>query len=408
MTNQELFQAALGLTDPWRVDRSEFDAAAHRLDLYLDFARGARFPCPMGDEASCPVHDTTDKTWRHLDFFQHQAYLHARVPRVDCPAHGVHLVDVPWARPDTGFTLLFEALLMAMLAEMPVKAVADVVGEWDTRLWRVVGHYVSRARDALSMEGVTKVGIDETSARRHHDYITVFVDLDARRVLFATEGKNAATLGRFAKDLVAHGGDADAVADVCCDLSNPFVAGVKAHLPNAAVTFDRYHLAQLLSLALDQVRRVEAKAQPELLAKTRYLWLHRPDNLSEAQAARLAYVLAKGSTLKTARAYGWRLRFDAFFNQPADMAGAYLEAWWRGAVHSRLEPIVRFAHTVRDHFDGILRWHTTRISNGILEAINSLIQAAKRRARGYRTKANLITMTYLIAGKLDLAVTHTK
>jgi transposase len=408
MTNQELFQAALGLTDPWRVASSEFDAAAHRLDLYLDFARGARFPCPMGDEASCPVHDTTDKTWRHLDFFQHQAYLHARVPRVDCPAHGVHLADVPWARPDTGFTLLFEALLMAMLAEMPVKAVADVVGEWDTRLWRVVGHYVSRARDALSMEGVTKVGIDETSARRHHDYITVFVDLDARRVLFATEGKNAATLGRFAKDLVAHGGDADAVADVCCDLSNPFVAGVKAHLPNAAVTFDRYHLAQLLSLALDQVRRVEAKAQPELLAKTRYLWLHRPDNLSEAQAARLAYVLAKGSTLKTARAYGWRLRFDAFFNQPAELAGAYLEAWWRGAVHSRLEPIVRFAHTVRDHFDGILRWHTTRISNGILEATNSLIQAAKRRARGYRTKANLITMTYLIAGKLDLAVTHTK
>lgn len=408
MTDQELFQAALGLAEPWRVTRSEFDPEGHRLDLYIDFVHGARFPCPEGDEASCPVHDTTAKTWRHLDFFQHQAYLHARVPRVTCPTHGVHQVLVPWARPDSGFTLLFEALLMAMLSGMPVLTVARLVGENDTKLWRVLHHYVDQAHDAVSMRGVVKVGIDETSARRHHDYISVFVDLDKRRVVFATEGKDAATLGRFAKHLAAHDGDAAAVSDVCCDLSAPFSAGVKAHLPNAAITFDRYHLAQLLSLAVDSVRRGEVKHQPELLAKTRYLWLHRPANLSEKQAARLSFVLTKGATLATARAYHWRLRFDAFFDQPADQAGAYLEAWWRGAVHSRLKPIVTFAHTVRDHFDGILRWHTTGINNGILEAINSLIQAAKRRARGYRTKANLIAMTYLIAGKLDLGLTHTK
>ena len=408
MNNLELFQAALGLQEPWLVVNTEFDPDKQRLDVYLDFVQGARFPCPEGDEAACPVHDTTDKTWRHLDFFQHQAYLHARVPRVNCPSHGVRQAAVPWARPDSGFTLLFEALLVAMLAEMPVKAVADVVGEHDTRLWRVLHHYVSTARESLSMQETTKVGIDETSARRHQDYITVFADLDKRRVVFATEGKTAATLGRFTKDLVAHAGSAEAITQVCCDLSNPYIRGVKDYLPNAQITFDRYHLAQLLSLAVDTVRRREAKERSDLLAKTRYLWLHRPENLSEKQAERLAYVTAKGATLKTVRAYRWRLRFDAFFDQPVDQAEAYLRAWWRGAVHSRLEPIVRFAHTVRDHFDGILLWHTTRINNGVLEAINSLIQAAKRRARGYRTKQNLIAMTYLIAGKLDLAVTHTK
>ena len=214
MNNLELFQAALGLQEPWLVINTEFDPDRQRLDVYLDFVQGARFPCPEGDEAACPVHDTTDKTWRHLDFFQHQAYLHARVPRVNCPSHGVRQAAVPWARPDSGFTLLFEALLVAMLAEMPVKAVADVVGEHDTRLWRVLHHYVSTARESLSMQETTKVGIDETSARRHQDYITVFADLDKRRVVFATDGKKAATLGRFTKDLVAHAGSAEAITCV--------------------------------------------------------------------------------------------------------------------------------------------------------------------------------------------------
>lgn len=163
MTTREPFQAALGLSDPWRVDRMEFDPAEHRLDLYLDFERGARFPCPEGDQASCAVHDTTEKTWRHLDFFQNRAYLHARVPRIAWPAHGVRQVEVAWARPGSGFSLLFEALLMALLAEMPVKAVAELVGEHDTRLWRILHHYVEGARASLSMRKVRAVGIDETS-----------------------------------------------------------------------------------------------------------------------------------------------------------------------------------------------------------------------------------------------------
>jgi transposase len=146
MDNRKLFEAALGLQDPWRLERLEFDADAHRLDLHLDFVRGARFSCPECDAQGCAVHDTTEKTWRHMDFFQHRAFLHARVPRVTCAVHGVRQVQVPWARPESGFTLLFEALLMALLSDMPVKAVADLVGEHDTRLWRVLHHYVDQAR----------------------------------------------------------------------------------------------------------------------------------------------------------------------------------------------------------------------------------------------------------------------
>lgn len=293
------------------------------------------------------------------------------------------------------------------MAQMPIRAVAGLVGEHDTRLWRVLHHYVDRAREALSMKKVRAVGIDETSARRGHDYVSLFVDLGVPRVFFATEGKDATTVERFAADLKAHGGSPRRITDVCCDMSDAFIAGVGAHLPKAQITFDRYHLVQLMTKAVDEVRRAEVKRRPELRG-TRYLWLKRPEKLTERQADELRFLTAKGWALATARAYRWRLQFDAFFDQPAEAAEAYLTRWYRGALRSRLEPIVRFAQTVADHWDGILRWHHKRINNGILEAINSLVQAAKRRARGYRTKRNLIAMTYLIAGKLELGLTHTK
>jgi transposase len=405
----DLFQAALGLVEPWQVTRSEFDATARRLDLYLDFPKGARFACPEGDAAAaCAVHDSSDKTWRHLDFFQHQAYLHARVPRVSCPTHGVRQVRLAWARPESGFTLLFEALLMAMLAEMPVRAVADLVGEHDTRLWRLLHHHVEAARAKVSMAEVTRVGVDETAAKRGQDYVSLFVDLDAPkpRVLFATEGRDHSTVERFAEDLTAHGGDPAGVRDVSADMSPAFERGVRASLPKAYLTYDRYHLVSHATKAVDEVRRAEAKTHPELKG-TRYVWLKRPEHLTVKQAATLQGLTPASVGLGTARAYRWRLAFDAFFDQPRELAEDYLEDWYQGAIRSRLDPIIDFAHMIGEHWEGVLRWHWTRINNGVLEGINSLVQAAKRRARGYRNKRNLIAMIYLIAGRLDFSPTHT-
>ena len=404
----DLFQAALGLTGPWQVTRTEFDAEAHRLDLYLDFSKGARFACPEGDQPACPVYDSEPKIWRHLDFFQHQAYLHARVPRVTCPTHGTRQVALAWARPGSGFTLLFEALLMALLAQMPVKAVAELVGEHDTRLWRLLHHHVAQARAKLDMGEVTRVGVDETSARRGQDYVSLFVDLDAPkpRVLVATEGRDHTTVARFAEELAAHGGDPERVRDVSADMSPAFEQGVRASLPKAYLTWDRYHLASHATKAVDAVRRAEAKQRPELRG-TRYVWLKRPEHLTAKQAAALEGLRPASVGLATARAYRWRLAFDAFFEQPRELAEDYLERWYAGAIRSRLEPIVAVARMIGDHWEGVLRWHWTKINNGVPEAINSLVQASKRRARGYRNKKNLIAMIYLIAGRLDFSSTHT-
>jgi len=259
---------------------------------------------------------------------------------------------------------------------------------------------VDQARARSDASQVTKVAIDETAARRGHDYITLFVDIDQARVLFATEGKDADTIAAFAEDLAAHGGDAEAISEVCIDMSPAFIKGTAEHLPNAAITFDKFHAVKIVNDAVDQVRRAEQKGQ-SLLRGTRYIWLRNPTNLSDRQRATLDSLPTR--YLKTARAYQIRLAFQDLYNQPSAEAGAgFLKTWYFWATHSRLEPMIEAARTVKRHWDGILRWFDSKIANGLIEGINSLVQAAKAKARGYRSSRNLKAIVYLIAGKLDL------
>ena len=400
MRDTDLFQLALGLVPPWMVKACNFDAARKRLDIEIDFARGGRFPCPDCDHANCPTHDTTSKTWRHLDFFQHQAFLTARVPRIDCPDCGVRLVNVPWARPGSGFTLLFEALAMTLVTAMPVLAAAQLMGCHDTRLWRTILHYVEQARARADHRNVTRICVDETAARRGHDYISLFVDIDARRVLYVADGKDANTVAAFADDLTAHGGNPGHIEEVCIDMSQAFIKGVAEHLPEAEVTFDKFHAVKLVNDAVDQVRRDEAKTRPEL-KKTRYSWLKNPGNLSAEQARTLDSLTQ--TNLKTARAYRLRLAFQEMYAEPARWWAEHVfDRWCAWARRSRLEPMTKVALTMQRHRDGILRWFNSRVANGLIEGINSLVQAAKAKARGYRSLRNLKAVTYLIAGKLDL------
>lgn len=402
MRDTSLLQMALGIAPPWAVSRSDFDPEARRLDIHIDFTPGSRFACPGCGAGNCPTHDTEQMTWRHLNFFQHQAYLHARVPRVRCDQCGVKKIGVPWARPDSGFTLLFEALLMTLVSEMPVNAVARLVGEHDTRLWRVIHHYVARARERLDLSAVTRVAIDETAARRGQNYITLFVDIDQARTVFAVEGKDAETVAAFADDLRAHGGEPNAVSQVCIDMSAAFIKGTTDNLPDAAITFDKFHAVKIINEAVDQVRRAERK-QHQQLAGTRHIWLSNPANLSQRQRAMLDRISLRH--LKTARAYQIRLTFQELYQQRSLKAGAaLLKRWYFWATHSRLPPMIEAARTVKRHWDGILRWFDSRIANGLIEGINSLVQAAKAKARGYRTTRNLKAMVYLLTGKLDLGL----
>jgi len=410
MHERELFRQALGLTPPWEVRDVSFDPDRGRLELRLDFPKGSTFRCPECGREECPAYDTTTKRWRHLDFFEHDTILEARVPRVECAECGVKQVEVPWARKQSGFTLLFEAYLLLLCREMPVNAVARRVGETDTRLWRVLHHYVGQAREQADFSGVRQVAMDETASRRGHNYISLFLDSEERRVLYATEGRDAGVLAAFRRDLERHGGKAEQVEEFCLDMSGAYLKGLAEEFPEAEVTFDKFHVMKLLNGAVDEVRRQEQKGRPEL-KKTRYLWLKNPENLTAKQRARLEEIRPSRSHLKTALAYRIKRSFQEFWEQPTDLAEAFLTRWYYWATHSQLEPVIRVAKTIKEHWAGVLRWHTTRVTNGVLEGLNSLIQAAKAKARGYRSTRNLIVMTYLIGGKLDFPLpelTHSK
>ena len=401
---EALFTAALGLVAPWECTIVDFRKDDSQIDITLDFPRGARFRCPECHAEQLPIHDTMDKTWRHLDFFQHTCYLHARVPRVTCPTHGVRQVTLPWARAGSGFTLLFEALALMLMRDMPVSRAATQLRVHDKRLWRILSHYIGHARERVEYPHVTAIAVDETSRRRGHQYVTVVADTVGKRVLFAAPGKDKATIGRFVQDFHEHNGDPDAVRDICMDMSPAFIEAAREYLPNAELTFDRFHVMKLASDAMDAVRR-EAVQRDSSLKGTRYLWLSRPDSLTRADEQKLDAALRTNDRM--ARGYHLVLDLRTFYTLDTLCdAEAYLRRWYGRARRSRLEPFRKFAKTIKMHWDGIVNYHRSRMTAGYMEGLNSVIQAAKRKARGYPNDDNFVMMIYLLAGKLSLQTTH--
>lgn len=398
---KSLFTMALGLEAPWYVDDVAFDASTKQIDFEVAFKPGGRFECPSCAAADQPVHDTRRRSWEHLRFFEHKAFIHAAVPRVACRQCGkTRQVMVPWARSGSGFTQLFDAFVIALAREMPVKAVADLLDVGDDRIWRVLDHYVPAARALEDVGDVSAVGVDETAARRGHDYITLFHDLRAGRLLFACEGRDAGTVETFAEDLRARGGDPDAISAACIDMSRAYIAGVGRHLPRAAITFDRFHVIGLAGAALEEVRRAEVRSEPAL-KHSRWMWLKDKHSWSKRQIAQ-HHDLSR-MHLKTGRAFRLKEALRDIFAAAETRADAQarLTAWIRWARRSRLAPFKKLALTLKAHWEGILNGFDSELTNGSVEAINGLIQAAKARARGYRKPRNLINMSYLIAGKLS-------
>lgn len=400
--NKRLFQIALGLSEPWEVSQVEFSAEDERLDIHINHQRGHRFGC-TGCNKEQTAHDTVDRTWRHLDFFQYETYLHCRVPRIKCAScKGIKAVEVPWSRSGSGFTLLFEAFMLELLKQMAISTTAGIVGEHDTRLMRVIKHYVDEGRSKLDMSRVKRIGVDETSKRKGHNYVTIVADLEADRILFATPGRDHKTIERFVKDFEEHGGKTEQIVAASIDLSPAYQKGMEENLPKAEITFDHYHVVALVNKALDEVRREEAKEQV-VLKRSRYWWLKNPQNLKANQSKGLARL--SQMNLKTARAYRIKLALQEIYKlsdpQVAELA---LKRWYYWATHSRIPQIIKVAKTIKEHWDGVMNYFREKITNGLVECFNGIIQTIKRRARGYRNSTNFITMIYLVKGNLDFGL----
>jgi len=397
----ELFSVALGVKEPLYIDRIEFDNESGELNIHMNFYQGSRFDCSLCGQPGQKIHDTVWKKWRHLNFFQYKCYISLPTPRTKCDLCGVRQWIPPWGRPKSGFTMLFEAFVMALAKEMPIVRIAELVGEQDTRLWRVIKHHVKLAYFRKDFSDVTKVAIDETSSKKGHNYVTVVADLESREVIFATEGKGSSTIEDFAVELTFHAANPKQIKEVSMDMSPAFISGAAKYLPNASLTFDKFHVIQSLNKALDEVRRAEQKQNP-LLKSTRYVWLKNPENLTTGQQQKLSSLSREN--IKTAKVYQMKLTFQDIYKniQEPEAAEVAIKKWMSWAVRSRLEPIKKFAKMVKSHFAGIMRYFTSRLTSGAIEGINSRIQEVKRRARGYKNIKNFISMIYLEAGGLDL------
>lgn len=388
------------MESPWYIRDTRFDEQAQVLTLEIDFRRGTRFSHPDA-QGEHPVHDTQVKRYRHLNFFQHECYLEVRVPRIRLPDGSVRLVEPPWAGQLSGFTLLFEALVLRLCREMPFAAVARLVGESWHRVAAIAERYVERAVEQADYSNITELAIDETSKARGHDYVTLAADAEAQAVIFVTETRESSAVAHLAADLRAHGGDPEAIRGVSIDMSPAYINGVEANFPHAAITFDKFHVIGHASHALDLTRRAEQKRDPNLKGM-RWSLLKDRNKLGDARRADLDALLANLTTCRTARAWQYREDLREILNRKQiNVLRAMLKQWCTNVMRSKVEPMKAVARMIRNHLEGIVAWARTRMTNGFLEALNGLFQAAKRKARGYRRLSTIRTVIFLLAGQLD-------
>ena len=400
MNSTTLFSIALGLQAPWQVNDISFaaDASSRKeLHLHIGFERGSRFPDKMG--AACPVHDTVAREWQHLNFFEHHCFLHCSVPRITTTDGHVVTVEVPWSRPGSGFTLLFEAFAMALIErEMPVNRVAEVLGVNPQRVWAVFNHWIEKARQADDPSSITSLGVDETSSRKGHQYVTLGVDMTTSRVIHACGGKGKSTLKNIQQHLESKGIPKEQITQLSMDLSPAFIAGAAESFPAAAITFDRFHVVKLLNEAMDKVRRVERLEHDELKGH-KYTFLRNRENLSGKQARALSDMIELYPTL--GKAYRLKVLFNDLWGMPDKTAATtFLTHGCNAVEEAKIPAFMAFAKTVKGHGSGIIHFVESRITNGLLEGINSKVQLAKRRARGYRNTNNFINMIYFLCGKM--------
>jgi transposase len=401
MESKEIFTMALNIGTPWFVKEAVMtrknETRPGQIDIYIDFKIGTKFKDLTG--VDCPVHDTIEKTWQHLNFFEHTCYLHARVPRIITSNNKVEMVQVPWSRPGCGFTLLYEAFAMLLIeSEMPVKKAAETLKIHDTRLWRIFHYWITRALLVDDLSDVVDIGVDETSTKKGHSYVTLAVDMHSRRVIFAKPGKDAPVLSELKNHLESKGCKNEQIQNISMDMSPAFIAGAMKNFPTSHITFDKFHIMKLINEAMDTVRKYERRQHNDLKGY-KYLFLRNSNKLSQKEITAKSYFLNLYKTLGDA--YRLKELFNDFWEfSTIDEAGGYLAYWCDLVEESKIQTFMNVAKTIKAHWTGVVNFFKSRLNNGILEGINSKIQLAKKRARGYRNVDNFINMIFFIAGKL--------
>jgi transposase len=411
MQDKELYRYLLGLEPPWTVERVDLNVGDQRVDVWASHEEGLRWSCPECG-AMLPLYDhTAERVWRHLDSCQFKTFLHARPPRVDCKKHGVRQVRLPWAEEKARFTALFERLAIEVMRACDILSAARILRiSWD-EAWHIMERAVCRGLKSKRRRA-KKIGVDEKTAGRGHDYVTVVNDLEKATVEYVSDGRRKESLDGYF-DLFSEK-VRQKIETIAVDIWDPYLASIREHVPQweEKVVFDRYHLMAHMIKAVDEVRKAEHRALrkvgDETLSGSKYLWLYSRENLPEKHKIR--FQTLKGMHLKTARAWAIKESFrDLWWYKRIGWAMRHFKAWFFWATHSQLKPVIEKARMFEKYLMQILTYFRHRVTNAVSEGINSKIETIRKKAYGFRNREHFKIAIYFHCGGLNLyPVTHRK
>lgn len=405
MDDKSLYASILGLRDPWGVEKVELRLKDGEVHVWVALPKDTLWVCPDCQDRA-PIHDHRERMWRHLDTCQYLTLVHARVPRLDCPNHGVRQVRVPWAEEGSQFTTLFEALTIDWMKEASILAVSKRLRlTWDEAAG-IQGRAVKRGLRRRKADPIPSIGIDETAFQRRHEYVSVVTDLERSRVLHVADDRKRDSLDGFWKGLTSE--QLASIESVALDMWGPYIDSIRDNLPGAGrkMVFDKFHIAQHAGQAVDQVRREENRALRskgnDALVGTKYDWLRNPNGFSLGEWREFMH-FTRTHSLRTVRAWGLKESLMMLWDYVyPGAAWNHFCKWYRWAMRSRLEPIKRLAAMVRDHWTNIVTYFEHRITNAGSESMNSRIQRIKFIARGFRNRERFKVAIYFHLGGLDL------
>ena len=403
---KEMLAGTLNLEPPWKIEGAEFDTEHKQLHIHVGIDENAVLLCPhCGGSAKRYGYEPRERLWRHADCFFYECFVHCRRPRVICPNCGVQQLNAPFERKSSRFTLMFEGYAMMLLPDLPRARAAKVLRCNEKTLEAIMHYWIGRADEARSLASVARLAIDETSFRRGHDYVTIAIDADKKCVIDVEHGKDKAAVASIATKLSRQGGNTESIKAVTSDMSKAFVPAIAECFPQACHVIDKFHVKQMVIKAMEETRKTEqrnCKAKKELFLG-RKLFMIPSSTMTQEQASQVLK-LSK-SYPQTGRAFRIVTALDSFYalwNE--DEAGTAFDKLYSWMRRCHLPEMKKVATSIKEHKPKILAYFTQRITNAISEGINSLIQTAKRKAKGYRTYRGFEAMIYLIAGKLELAV----
>ena len=396
----QMFEQSIGIAEPWYISGAEFVEDKKEVHIYVDVRDSAKLKCPeCGQEGYRYGYEKSERVWRHGDCLFYPTYVHCRRPRIKCMEHGARVVTAPWARPTSRFTLLFEGYTMLLLADMPVRKTSQLLKCNEKSLARIMRYWVQKAVDEDNLSNTRYLSIDETSFKKKQTYVTVIIDGDARRVIDVEQGRGHEAIEEFSYKLEKKGGDCSKIKYVTSDMSKAYRMGIELCFPQAEQVIDRFHVKKLMLDAVDEVRRAEQKGHRP---KGKRLLMIPEKKLTNEQKD--AVQSLSKMYPKTGRAYRMVTALDEiYFCTDYKRATELFNKLYRWMRRSRLDPMKKTAQTLREYKEKILAFIKQRITSAISEGINSMIQAAKRKARGYNTIEGYMCMIYLIAAKLKLS-----